>query len=106
MKLKNKLNISQFKFKLNNGSKKLYNINNNNKLLIIPGSNYQSILKRSESTGFMNFGTNIHLNKYNRTNRNNYNKNNIVGLSNSLINNGYNNYNGKKLIRNASDLFH
>ena len=106
IKIKNKLNISQFKFKLNNGNKKLYNINN--KLLIIPGYNYQSILKRSESTGFMNFGTNINLNKYNRTNRNNYNKNNnnFVGISSSLINNGYNNYNSKKLIRNASDLFH
>ena len=103
LKLKNKLNISQFKFKINHGNKKGLNVNN--KLLIIPGNNYQPIFKRSESTGFINFGTNINSNKSNRANRNNYTKKNFIGLS-GLINNGYNNYNEKKLYRNASDLFH
>ena len=103
LKLKNKLNISQFKFKINHGNKKGLNVNN--KLLIIPGNNHQPIFKRSESTGFINFGTNINSNKSNRANRNNYTKKNFIGLS-GLINNGYNNYNEKKLYRNASDLFH
>jgi len=102
IKLKNKLNISQFKFKINHGNKKGFL---NNKLLIIPGNNYQPLFKRSESSGFINFGTNIS-NKSNRANRNNFNKKNLIGLSSSLVNNGYNNYNEKKLYRNASDLFH
>ncbi len=100
IKIKNKLNISQFKFKINNKKGFL-----NNKLLIIPANNYQPLFKRSESSGFMNFGTNV-TNKSNRANRNNFNRKNLAGISNSLINNGYNNYNEKKLYRNASDLFH
>jgi serine/threonine protein kinase len=102
-KLRNKLNISQFRFKINNGNKK--GINLNNKLLIIPGNNYQPIFKRSESTGFINFGTNIS-NKSNKAIKNNYTKKNFVGISNSLLNDGYNNCNDKKLYRNASDIFH
>ena len=105
LRLKNKLNINQFKYKINHGNKKL-NLNNN-KLLIIPGNNYQPIFKRSESTGFFNFGTNISPNKSNRTNKNNYTKKNFIGISNSLLNNGYTSFNNeKKLHRNASDLFH
>ena len=100
IKYRNKLNISQFKFKINHGSKKNYA---NNKLLIIPGNNYQPIFKRSESSGFINFGTNT-TNKINRANRNNFNKKNSVGMSGSIINNGYN-YNEQRLYRNASDLF-
>ena len=100
IKIKNKLNISQFKFKINNKKGFL-----NNKLLIIPGNNYQPMFKRSESSGFINFGTNIS-NKSNKANRNNFIKKNLIGLSSSLVNNGYNNYNEKKLYRNASDLFH
>ena len=73
-------------------------------LLIIPGNNYQPLFKRSESSGFMNFGTNIP-NKTKRGNRNDFNRKNLVGISNSLINNGFN-YNDKRLFRNASDLFH
>ena len=83
IKLKNKLNISQFKFKINHGNKKGFL---NNKLLIIPGNNYQPLFKRSESSGFINFGTNIS-NKSNRANRNNFNKKNLIGLSSSLVNN-------------------
>ena len=104
MKLKNKLNISQFKFKINHGLKKGLNLNSN-KLLIIPGNNYQPIFKRSESTGFMNFGTNFNTNKSNKDSKNNLGKKNFVGISNSLIKNGYNNFNDKKLFRNASDFF-
>ena len=100
IKIKNKLNISQFKFKINNKKGFL-----NNKLLIIPGNNYQPMFKRSESSGFINFGTNIS-NKSNKANRNNFIKKNLIGLTSSLVNNGYNNYNEKKLYRNASDLFH
>ena len=100
IKIKNKLNISQFKFKINNKKGFL-----NNKLLIIPGNNYQPMFKRSESSGFINFGTNIS-NKSNKANRNNFIKKNLIGLSSSLVNNGYNNNNEKKLYRNASDLFH
>ena len=103
LKLRNKLNISQFRFKINHGNKK--GINLNNKLLIIPGNNYQPIFKRSESTGFINFGTNIS-NKSNKAIKNNYTKKNFVGISNSLLNNAYNYYNDKKLYRNASDIFH
>ena len=103
LKLRNKLNISQFRFKINHGNKK--GINLNNKLLIIPGNNYQPIFKRSESTGFINFGTNIS-NKSNKAIKNNYTKKNFVGISNSLLNDGYNNCNDKKLYRNASDIFH
>ena len=100
-KLRNKLNISQFRFKINHNNKKGFL---NNKLLIIPGNNYQPLFKRSESSGFMNFGTNIP-NKTKRGNRNDFNRKNLVGISNSLINNGFN-YNDKRLFRNASDLFH
>ena len=103
LNLRNKLNISQFRFKINHGNKK--GINLNNKLLIIPGNNYQPIFKRSESTEFINFGTNIS-NKSNKAIKNNYTIKNFVGISNSLLNNGYNNYNDKKLYRNASDIFH
>ena len=103
LKIKNKLNISQFKFKINQGNKK--GINLNNKLLIIHGNNYQPIFKRSESTGFINFGTSLS-NKSNRAFKNNYTKKNFVGISTSLLNDGYNNYNDKKLYRNSSDLFH
>ena len=103
VKLRNKLNVSQFRFKINHGSNKKGFLNN--KLLIIPANNYQPLFKRSESSGFMNFGTNV-TNKSNRANRNNFNRKNLAGISNSLINNGYNNYNEKKLYRNASDLFH
>jgi serine/threonine protein kinase len=101
-KLRNKLNISQFRFKINHNNKKGFL---NNKLLIIPGNNYQPLFKRSESSGFMNFGTNIP-NKTKRGNRNDFNRKNLVGISNSLINNGYNYNNDKRLFRNASDLFH
>ena len=101
-KLRNKLNISQFRFKINHNNNKKGFLNN--KLLIIPGNNYQPLFKRSESSGFMNFGTNIP-NKTKRGNRNDFNRKNLVGISNSLINNGFN-YNDKRLFRNASDLFH
>jgi serine/threonine protein kinase len=102
-KLRNKLNISQFRFKINHNNNKKGFLNN--KLLIIPGNNYQPLFKRSESSGFMNFGTNIP-NKTKRGNRNDFNRKNLVGISNSLINNGYNYNNDKRLFRNASDLFH
>jgi hypothetical protein len=75
-----------------------------NKLLIIPGNNYHHIFKRSESSGFMNFGNNLGIKKARRINRINFNGNNIVGLSSSQISNGFN-YNERKLYRNASDIF-
>ena len=103
LKLKNKFGLSQFKYKINNQNKKL---NSNNKLLIIPSNNYQQIFKRSEGTGFFNFGANLSPNKSIRANKNNYTKKKIIGISNSLLNNGFISYNDKKLYRNASDLFH
>ena len=102
-KIKNKLNISQFKFKVNNVNKKGFNLNN--KLLIIPGKNYKQLLRRSESTGFMNFGTNINSKKSYRVNRNNLYGISLSGLSSSQINSGNINNNEKKLYRNASDFF-
>ena len=106
-KIKNKLNSSQFKFKINNAIKKGFNVNNNNnKLLVFPSSNYQQLFKRSESSGFMNFGTNINTNKSNRGLNNSNNSKKFMGLSSSLVNMGYiNNKNDKKLRRNASELF-
>ena len=106
-KIKNKLNSSQFKFKINNAIKKGFNLNNNNnKLLVFPASNYQQLFKRSESSGFMNFGTNLNTNKSNKGINNSNNSKKFMGLSNSLVNMGYiNNKNDKKLRRNASELF-
>ena len=106
-KIKNKLNSSQFKFKINNAIKKGFNVNNNNnKLLVFPSSNYQQLFKRSESSGFMNFGTNINTNKSNRGLNNSNNSKKFMGLSSSLVNMGYiNNKNDKKMRRNASELF-
>ena len=105
IKPKNKLNVSQFKFKINNNViKKGFNLNNNNKLLVYPNNNnnnYQQIFKRSESSGFMNFGTNFNGNKSNRGTKN---TKKFMGISNSLVNMGYLN-NDKKLKKNASDLF-
>ena len=75
-----------------------------NKLLIIPGNNYQHIFKRSESLGFMNFGNNLGFKKTRRINKINFNGTNIVGLSSSQISNGFS-YNERKLYRNASDIF-
>ena len=101
IKLKNKLNLSRYKFKINHGSKIGFNLNN--KLSIVPGNNYKQILKRSESSGFINLGANFNNNNSYKANKNNYSIKNFMGLSNSQIN--YNN-NGRKLIRNESDLFH
>ena len=50
IKINNRLNVSQFKYKINNVNKKGKNLKKN-KLLIIPGNNYQHIFKRSESSG-------------------------------------------------------
>ena len=105
MKLRNKLNINQLKFKINHGNKKGFNLNNN-KLLIIPGNNYQPIFKRSESTGFINFGTNFNTNKSNRVSKIGLGKKNFIGISSSLLNNELNHNNDKKLFRNGSDFFH
>ena len=102
IKYRNKLNISQFKFKINHGSKKNYA---NNKLLIIPGNNYQPIFKRSESSGFINATNNLKTNKSNRVSKNTTTSKKFNGLTNSLANKGYINNNDKKLRRNASDLF-
>ena len=101
-KIKNRLNLSRYKFKINHGSKIGYNLNS--KLSIIPGNNYKHILKRSESSEIINIGTNINNKNSNKANRNNYNIRHFMGLSNSQINN-YNN-NSRKLIRNDSELFH
>ena len=103
IKIRNKLNVNQFKYKINNANKKDLNIKKN-KLLIIPGNNYQPIFKRSESSGFMNFGNNLGIKKTHRINRINFNGNNFVGLSNSQVSNGFN-YNNRKLFRNSSDIF-
>ena len=102
IKLKNKLNISRYKFKINHGSKIGFNLNN--KLSIVPGNNYKQILKRSESSGVINLGTYFNNKNPYKANRNNYNTRHYMGLSNSQIN--INNNNGRKLIRNESDLFH
>ena len=106
-KIKNKLNTSQFKFKINNAIKKGFNLNNNNaKLLVFPGNNYQQLFKRSESSSYMNFGTNLDTNKSNKGINNSNNSKKFMGLSNSLVNMGYiNNKNDKKLRRNVSELF-
>ena len=66
-------------------------------------NNYHQIFKRSESSGFMNLGSNINNgNKSNRGIKNNTKK--FMGISNSLVNMGYLN-NDKKLKRNNSELF-
>jgi hypothetical protein len=103
IKIKNKLNVSQFKFKINNENKKELNIKKN-KLLIIPGNNYQPIFKRSESSGFINFGNNLGIKKTRRINRISFNGNNFIGLSSSQASIGFN-YNERKLYRNSSDIF-
>ena len=107
-KKKNKLNVSQLKFKINNAIKRGFNLNTNNKnkLLVFPQSNYQQIFKRSESSGFINLGSNINNNNIsNRGNKNPSNSKKFMGLSNSLVNMGYINNEDKKLKRNASELF-
>ena len=106
-KKKNKLNVSQLKFKINNAIKRGFNLNTNNKnkLLVFPQSNYQQIFKRSESSGFINLGSNINNNISNRGNKNPSNSKKFMGLSNSLVNMGYINNEDKKLKRNASELF-
>ena len=106
-KKKNKLNVSQLKFKINNAIKRGFNMNTNNKnkLLVFPQSNYQQIFKRSESSGFINLGSNINNNISNRGNKNPSNSKKFMGLSNSLVNMGYINNEDKKLKRNASELF-
>ena len=106
-KKKNKLNVSQLKFKINNAIKRGFNLNTNNKnkLLVFPQSNYQQIFKRSESSGFINLGSNINNNISNRGNKNQKKKKKFMGLSNSLVNMGYINNEDKKLKRNASELF-
>ena len=108
-KKKNKLNVSQLKFKINNAIKRGFNLNTNNKnkLLVFPQSNYQQIFKRSESSGFINLGSNINNNNNisNRGNKNPSNSKKFMGLSNSLVNMGYINNEDKKLKRNASELF-
>ena len=107
-KKKNKLNVSQLKFKINNAIKRGFNLNTNNKnkLLVFPQSNYQQIFKRSESSGFMNLGSNLNNNNIsNRGNKNPSNSKKFMGLSNSLVNMGYINNEDKKLKRNASELF-
>ena len=107
-KKKNKLNVSQLKFKINNVIKRGFNLNSNNtnnKLLVYPSSNYQQIFKRSESSGFMNFGSNLNSNKSNRGIKNSVTSKKFMGLSNSLVNMGYINNDDKKLRRNASELF-
>ena len=107
-KKKNKLNVSQLKFKINNAIKRGFNLNTNNKnkLLVFPQSNYQQIFKRSESSGFMNLGSNLNNNNIsNRGNKNPSNSKKFIGLSNSLVNMGYINNEDKKLKRNASELF-
>ena len=107
-KKKNKLNVSQLKFKINNAIKRGFNLNTNNKnkLLVFPQSNYQQIFKRSESSGFMNLGSNLNINNIsNRGNKNPSNSKKFIGLSNSLVNMGYINNEDKKLKRNASELF-
>ena len=103
IKIKNKLNVSQFKFKINNENKKELNIKKN-KLLIIPGNNYQPMFKRSESSGFINFGNNLGIKKTRRINRISFNGNNFIGLSSSQASIGFN-YNERKLYRNSSDIF-
>ena len=102
IKLKNKLNLSRYKFKINHGSK--IGLNLNNKLSIVPGNNYKQILKRSESSGIINLGTYFNNKNSYKENRNNYGIKHFMGLSNSQIN--INNNFGRKLIRNESDLFH
>ena len=107
IKSKNKLNISQFKFKINKGAKKGFNLNNNNnKLLQFPSNNYKQIFKRSESSGFINFRTNLNNNKSNRGIKNSSGNKKFMGLSNSLASLGLiNNSKEKKIKRNASELF-
>jgi hypothetical protein len=106
VKSKNKLNISQFKFKINKGTKKGFNLNNNNKLLQFPSNNYKQIFKRSESSGFINFRTNLNNNKSNRAMKNSSGNKKFMGLSNSLASLGLiNNSKDKKIKRNASELF-
>ena len=106
IKSKNKLNISQFKFKINKGTKKGFNLNNNNKLLQFPSNNYKQIFKRSESSGFINFRTNLNNNKSNRGIKNSSGNKKFMGLSNSLASLGLiNNSKEKKIKRNASELF-
>ena len=106
IKSKNKLNISQFKFKINKGTKKGFNLNNNNKLLAFPSNNYKQLLKRSESSGFINFRTNLNNNKSNRAMKNSSGNKKFMGLSNSLASLGLiNNSKEKKIKRNASELF-
>ena len=106
IKSKNKLNISQFKFKINKGTKKGFNLNNNNKLLQFPSNNYKQIFKRSESSGFINFRTNLNNNKSNRGINNSSGNKKFMGLSNSLASLGLiNNSKEKKIKRNASELF-
>ena len=104
-KKKNKLNVSQLKFKINNAIKKGFNFNGNNNKLLFPGNNYQQIFKRSESSGFMNFSSNLNGNKSNRGIKNASNSKKFMGLSNSLVNMGYINNEDKKIKRNASELF-
>ena len=106
IKSKNKLNISQFKFKINKGTKKGFNLNNNNKLLQFTSNNYKQIFKRSESSGFINFRTNLNNNKSNRGIKNSSGNKKFMGLSNSLASLGLiNNSKEKKIKRNASELF-
>ena len=106
IKSKNKLNISQFKFKINKGTKKGFNLNNNKKLLQFPSNNYKQIFKRSESSGFINFRTNLNNNKSNRGIKNSSGNKKFMGLSNSLASLGLiNNSKEKKIKRNASELF-
>ena len=103
---KSKVNIGQFKLKINKGTKKGYNLNNSNKLLAFPSSNYKQIFKRSESSGFINFGTNLNNNKTNRGIKNSSNNKKFMGLSNSLASLGImHNSKEKKAKRNASELF-
>ena len=73
--------------------------------MVYPSSNYQQIFKRSESSGFMNFGSNLNSNKSNRGIKNSVTSKKFMGLSNSLVNMGYINNDDKKLRRNASELF-
>ena len=106
VKSKNKLNISQFKFKINKVSKKGFNLNNNNKLLQFQSNNYKQMFKRSESSGFINFRTNLNNNKSNRVMKHSSGNKKFMGLSNSLANLGLvNNSKEKKIKRNASELF-
>jgi serine/threonine protein kinase len=103
---KSKVNIGQFKLKINKGTKKGYNLNNSNKLLAFPSSNYKQIFKRSESSGFINFRTNLNNNKTNRGIKNSSINKKFMGLSNSLASLGImHNSKEKKAKRNASELF-